>query len=172
MRVDLINIFISAALDVLQQETGAPAHSGNVRVLSSAQTSEEVTVMVGMNGDVRGMVLLGMSEKTAAAIVSLMMGEECLMFDDMAQSGIAELGNVITGMATQGMERQGLNVTIAPPALIAGGPGILISTINFRRFVVKLHTSAGDLMLHAAVELAPEGHRAGLNGHLTVPAGR
>ena len=155
MQADLINIFIRAALDVLEQETGREATAGSVRVLSSAQTSEEVTVMIGVSGEVRGMVLFGMSERTAKGIVSRMMGEPCPLFDELAQSGIAEMGNVITGVATQGLEKAGYDVTIAPPALISGGPGIIISTINFRRFVVPLRTTLGDLTLHAAVEVAP-----------------
>ncbi len=155
MNVELINVFIKAAVGVLQQEIGEEAVSGSVRVLSSAQTSEEVTVMIGVSGDVRGMCLLDMSERTAKGIVSRMMGEPCPLFDELAQSGIAEMGNVITGVATQGLEQAGYDVTIAPPALISGGPGIIISTINFRRFVVPLRTTLGDLTLHAAVEVSP-----------------
>ncbi len=164
MQVDIINIFIKAAVEVLQQEIGETAAAGTVRVVSSAQTSEEVTVMIGVTGDIRGMVLLGMSERSAKAIVARMMGEPCPLFDELAQSGIAEMGNVITGLATQGIEVAGSNVTISPPALVAGGPGIIISTVNIRRFVVPLHTSLGDLVLHAALEAAPArtGHA---NGH-------
>jgi chemotaxis protein CheX len=168
MQADLINIFIRAAVDVLEQETGGEATAGSVRVLSSAQTSEEVTVMIGVSGEVRGMVLFGMSERTAKGIVSRMMGEPCPLFDDLAQSGIAEMGNVITGLATQGMEAAGYSVTISPPALVAGGPGIIISTVNFRRFVVPLHTAAGDIVLHAAVDLSPtisDSANGRVNGH-------
>lgn len=155
MQVELINIFIKSAVEVLKQEVGGDVSAGSVRLQSSAQTSEEVTVMIGISGEVRGMFLLGMSERTAKGIVSRMMGEPCPLFDELAQSGIAELANVITGLAGQGLEGVGHSVTISPPALIAGGPGIIISTVNFRRFVVPLRTSVGDLVLHAAVELAP-----------------
>jgi chemotaxis protein CheX len=170
MQVELVNVFVQAAMEVLTQELGAAVTSGSMRVLSSAQTSEAVTVMVGISGDVRGMALLGMSEHTAREIVSTMLAEPVPYFDDMAQSGIAELGNVITGMATRGLEAQGLAVTISPPALVAGGPGIIISTVNFRRFVVQLRTPVGDIVLHAAVELAPGGTRGnGGNHHVAAP---
>lgn len=179
MQVDLINIFIKAALDVLRQELGEEAKAGTVRVLSSMQTSEEVAVMIGVTGAVRGMVLLGMSEKTAKAIVSRMMGEPCPLFDELAQSGIAEMGNVITGLASQGMEELGYSVVISPPALIVGGPGVTISTVNIRRFVVPLHSNAGDMVIHTALEVAPAvqvntGTASHSNGfHAIVPgAGR
>jgi chemotaxis protein CheX len=155
MQVDLINIFIKAAVGVLNKETGGDTTAGSIKVLSSAQTSEEVTVMIGVTGDVRGMVLMGMSERTAKSIVSKMLGEPCPLFDEMAQSGIAELGNVVTGQAGLGLESAGYHVNISPPGLVAGGPGIIISTVNIRRFVVPLRTGCGDIVLHAAVELAP-----------------
>lgn len=167
MQVDVINVFIKAALDVLRQEVGGEPSSGSVKVLSSAQTSEEVSVMIGVSGDLRGMVLLGMSERTAKAIVSRMMGEPCPLFDELAQSGVAEMGNVITGLATQGLEQLNYSVNISPPALIAGGPGIIISTVNIRRFVVPLHSGVGDIVLHAAIELAPSLPQK--NGHHALP---
>jgi chemotaxis protein CheX len=172
MQVDLVHIFIKAAIEVLRQEIGEEAAAGSVKVLSSAQTSEEVTVIIGVTGDVRGMVLLGMSERTAKQIVGRMMGEPCPLFDELAQSGIAEMGNVITGLATQGLEQAGYRATISPPALVAGGPGIIISTVNIRRFVVPLRTGVGDLVLHAALELAPtvRGQAAAVNGHQAVPS--
>jgi chemotaxis protein CheX len=159
MQAQLVDIFIKAAVEVLEQETGAEVAHGSVRVLSSAQTSEDITVMIGVTGDLRGTVLLGSSERTARAVVSRMMGESCPLFDELAQSGIAELANVVAGRASHGLEAAGFAVTISPPTLVAGGPGIIISTVNFRRFVVPLYTAAGDLILHAAVDLAPGVHR-------------
>lgn len=155
MQPDLINIFRNAAVDVLQHECGGEVVTGPVRTLSSAQTSDEVTVLIGISGDVRGMVLIGLSEATARGIVSRMMGEPCARFDELAQSGIAELGNVITGRATRGLESAGYGVNISPPGLIVGGPGVIVSTVNIRRFVVPLRTPVGDVTLHAAIEIAP-----------------
>lgn len=161
MQVELVNAFVQAALAVLRQEVGEDVAAGSMRVRSSTQTSEAVTVMVGVSGDVRGMVLIGMAEHTATEIVARMLAEPCPSFDEMAQSGIAELGNVITGLATRDLEARGLEVTISPPALMVGGPGIIISTVHFRRFVVQVRTAAGDLVLHIAIELAPDGQRRG-----------
>jgi chemotaxis protein CheX len=167
MQVNLISIVVKAALDVLRQEMGEEATSGSIKLQSSSQTSEEVSVMIGVTGQLRGMVVIGMSERTAKSIVSRMMGEPCEDFDELAQSGIAELANVITGLAGQGLEASGFSVTISPPALIAGGPGIIISTVNIRRFVVPLHMEAGDIVLHCALEQAPDYRTNG--HHVTAP---
>ncbi|MFN8557083.1 MAG: chemotaxis protein CheX [Dehalococcoidia bacterium] len=114
MQVEIIEAFITAALEVLEQEVGEPASAGPVKMLSSAQTSEEVCVMIGVAGALRGMALLGMSVETARSLVERMLGEPCLEFDDMAQSGIAEMANVITGVAGQRLESLGYPLTISP----------------------------------------------------------
>lgn len=176
MQVETVQIVIRAALDVLRQETGAETNAGAVKLLSSSQTSEQVTVMIGVTGGMRGMIILGMSQDTALGIVSRMMGEPCTELDELAQSGIAELGNVIAGHAGQGLEGAGFNVVISPPALVAGAPGMIISTVNLRRFVVPLETAVGRIMLHVALEQAPDIQRmaAGIHHHQTSPvvAGR
>jgi CheY-specific phosphatase CheX len=171
MQVELVDVFIEAAVAVLRKETGGEVSHGAVRVLSSAQTSEDVTAMFGVMGDVRGMVLLGTSERTARAIVAHRSGAPCPLFDEPAQSGVAELMNVIAARAVHDLQSAGHRVKVTSPTLVAGGPGIVISTVNFRRFVVLLHTTVGDLVLHAAVDRAPGVHRPTEARQLmTIPA--
>jgi chemotaxis protein CheX len=59
-----------------------------------------------------------------------MMGQEFAEFDNLAQSGIAELGNVITGAATVKLSKEGFDAEISPPTLVQG-EGIQISTLDF-----------------------------------------
>jgi chemotaxis protein CheX len=78
------------------------------------------------------------------------MGETLDKFDFLAQSGIAELGNVITGRASMKLAEAGYESTISPPALILG-KGASISTLEFMRLVVPLLTLAGKVMIHLAL---------------------
>jgi chemotaxis protein CheX len=85
-----------------------------------------------------------------------MMGQKCTDFDNLAQSGIAELGNVITGRATIKLEEAGYKSMISPPTMIAGR-GVKISTLDFSRIVVPLKTNQGDIMIHLALRESPPG---------------
>src|ERR1051325_9853507 len=98
MKVEFVNPFIQAAREVLESELGGETVRGNLRLQKSAFTTDEITALVGVTGKVTGMVLYSMSQDTALGIVSRMMGQEFADFDALAQSGIAELGNVITAL--------------------------------------------------------------------------
>jgi len=107
-------------------------------------------VLISMAGQVQGVVLYGMSEVTATAVVSQIMGQPFEAFDDLAQSGIAELGNVITGQASTRLAEAGFEAKISPPTLIMG-KGTTVSTLDFQRLVVPLHTNLGEVQIHLAL---------------------
>jgi chemotaxis protein CheX len=75
------------------------------------------------------------------------MDQEFLEFDDLARSGVAELGNVITGQATIKLSQAGYASQISPPTIIEGRD-IEISTLDFQRVVVPLNTDVGLVTVH------------------------
>jgi chemotaxis protein CheX len=91
-----------------------------------------------------------MSKETGCSLASKMMGEEQKEFEALAQSGIAELGNVITGRASVLLSKGGYEVTISPPAMIMG-KGAVISTLDFPRLIVPLEGDCGKVMIHLAL---------------------
>ena len=70
MRAEFINPFLQAATEVLESELGSPPVRGNIGLQRSAYTSDEVTAVVAVTGEVAGIVLFAMAETTAQAIVS------------------------------------------------------------------------------------------------------
>ncbi|MFQ5340784.1 MAG: chemotaxis protein CheX, partial [Anaerolineae bacterium] len=150
VNVKFLNPFVEAAFEVLEAETGTSAERGNLALQSSACTADDVTVLISMAGQVQGVVLYGMSEVTATAVVSQIMGQPFEVFDDLAQSGIAELGNVITGQASTRLAEAGFEAKISPPTLIMG-KGTTVSTLDFQRLVVPLHTNLGEVQIHLAL---------------------
>lgn len=153
MKVEFINPFISAAYQVLEAEVGTEVKKGPVFVKKSSCTSREVTVIIGVTGDVEGAVFYEMSEKTARNLVSEMLGQTIVVFDALAESAIAEMGNVITGLASAGLEQAGYNCRISPPTLVMGR-GVVISTIDFNRLVVELETKFGPMEINVALHEA------------------
>ncbi|MEE9278484.1 MAG: chemotaxis protein CheX [Dehalococcoidia bacterium] len=153
MKVDMVNPFVAAAREVIKAELDSDAERGKVSLHLSDKTADEVTALVAVTGKVRGIVLYTMSTKTACAMVSQMVGQECDRLDDLGQSAIAELANMITGKAGVLLEEVNLPSEIAPPALIMGKDST-VSTVDMSRLVVPLHTAYGDLSIHLALEAA------------------
>src|SRR5688572_26357817 len=118
MNVNLMNPFLRAAKEVLEQETGLQVSRGDLSLQRSCYTGTDITTLLSVMGDVRGVVLYGIDEPMALQLVSTMLGQPQELFDELAQSGIAELGNVITGLATTGLGEAGYRCNISVPTLI------------------------------------------------------
>src|SRR6187549_1271974 len=94
-----------------------------------------------------------MSEATARGMVGVMMGQEFPEFDALAQSGIGEIGNVITGRAAVLLAEAGFPSDLAPPMLIVG-KGTMLSTLDVQRIVVPIETEFGDIEVQVALKLS------------------
>ncbi len=152
MRAEIINPFLQAASEVLESELGSPPQGGAIGLQRSAYTSDEVTAVVAVTGDVAGMVIFAMAESTARAMVSKMMGRDFPDLDALAQSGIAEIGNVITGRAAVLLSEAGFASDLAPPMLIVGR-GTTISTLDVQRLVIPMETEFGKIEIQVALKL-------------------
>jgi chemotaxis protein CheX len=152
MRAEFINPFLQAATEVLESELGSPPTRGNIGLQRSAYTSDEVTAVVAVTGEVAGIVLFAMADKTARAMVSKMLGQDFTELDALAQSGIAEIGNVITGRAAVLLSEAGFPSDLAPPMLLIGR-GTMISTLDVQRLVIPMETEFGNIEIQAALKL-------------------
>ena len=90
----------------------------------------------------RGQVFLGMDTSTACDIASrMMMGMPVETLDDMANSAISELGNMIMGNAATIFANQKILIDITPPTLCRGS--LKISTPNTQNICIPLVSEEG-----------------------------
>ncbi len=151
MDVKLLNPFIQAAVEVLKAEVGTDISRGDINLQKSSLTSDDITVLINLIGDVYGVVMYGMSMSTGLEIVSSIMGQRFEELNSLAQSGVAELGNVISGRATIRFSEAGYDSNISTPTMLIGS-GIQISTLDFPRIVVPLETQFGWFTVHIALK--------------------
>lgn len=150
MNVKFLNPFVSSAYDILSLEMKETIQRGDLRLDSGAYKTDDVTVIISLVGAVDGSVFYSMSKEVAVGLASILMGEKFEALDRLAQSGVAELGNVITGQASMKLAEAGYESNISTPSLIIG-KGATISTLEFPRLIVPLFTSLGSLTIHLAL---------------------
>ncbi|MGI6628820.1 MAG: chemotaxis protein CheX [Bacillota bacterium] len=150
LKAGLINPFIESAYSFLKQELGTEVTRGQLRLKESRATSGEVNVAIGVTGDAEGIAIYSMSERTAKAVAAVLIGEPVPVFDNLAESAIAEMGNIITGQAAIGLEEQGYVCKLSPPTLISG-KGVVISTLDIQRLIVPLELPLGYLEICVAL---------------------
>ena len=121
MDVKLVNPFIDAFTTVLPQMGFATPTRTGMSVKEKSATSLGVAVIVGFTKEIRGSVVYNMSEETAKFIAStMMMGMPVESFDEMAQSAISEMSNMLTANAATNLTALGLEVDISTPSLTVG----------------------------------------------------
>lgn len=143
MDVKLVNPFINAFSSVLPQ-MGLPApEKTGMGVMDKNINSRGVSVLVGFTKEIRGNVVYNMDEDAAKFIAStMMMGMPVPAFDEMAQSAISEMANMLTATAATDLASLGKDVDISTPSLTVGSGA-------------KLRISSGQF-LH--VDMALNGH--------------
>ena len=98
MNVEYINPFIEASQSVLTTMTGIKPGLGQVYIRKAPFASDNVAVIVGLTGTIRGQVVISLSKKSALSVASSMMGGMALAeFDEISKSAISELANMIMG---------------------------------------------------------------------------
>jgi len=150
MNVKFLNPFVDAAFEVLKAETGLEVTRGELSLEKEPYHTDDLSVILSLVGRVVGIVIYSMNNSTALGMASQMMGEKLPELNQLAQSSIAELGNVITGRASVFLSSSGYESIISTPTLLQG-KGAVISTLDFARLVVPLPPRIGSVTIHLAL---------------------
>lgn len=121
MDVKHINPFMDAFASVMPQLGFSNTRRGNLSAKAKEVKRTGVLVILGIVGDVKGNVVYAMDTDVAKNIASvMMMGMPVETFDEMAQSAISELTNMITANASTFFADAGIHVDISTPTLLLG----------------------------------------------------
>ena len=96
------------------------------------------------------MVLLGMDENVARNIYGAMIEEDSPELDEVAESALGELCNMVTGQAVRKLADNGRHADLTPPTVVTGR-GASLSTLTMPRLVIPLATRHGDVQIDIAI---------------------
>ena len=148
----MVRPFIDAVLSVLPMLGLTDIKQGNVAVKDKLAIAKDVTVLIGLSQDIRGNVAYGLSDECARNIASTMMcGTPVPQFDELAQSAISELVNMVTANAATKLEGLGKTVNISPPTLVTG-ENIKARISQVQTLAIEFVTSAGTIELNVGLE--------------------
>lgn len=113
-----------------------------------------VAISVGIVGDLKGTVVYNFTEEAAKKTVGIMMmGMEVTEFDEMAQSAISELTNMLTANAAIEFSQTGKDVNISTPTLITGKD--LAININSKTILaIELDADGLEIVINIGIENA------------------
>jgi chemotaxis protein CheX len=150
VKVEFLNPFVESACEILKLEMHENIDRGDLHLETGLYVTDDVTVILSLIGTVEGTVFYSMSKDLALQLTSTLMDRKFTVLDKLVQSGIAELGNVITGRASMKLAAAGYETNISTPSMIMGR-GATISTLEYPRLIVPLFTSIGTVTIHLAL---------------------
>ena len=151
MDAKLVNPFIDAFTTVMPQMGFPEPKRAKLTVNQKVATSLGVSVIVGFTKEIRGNVVYNMTEDTAKFIAStMMMGMPVANFDEMAQSAISEMSNMLTANAATNLAAMGMEVDISTPSLSIGAD-FQIKISNDTYLVVEMDLGGHIMELDIAV---------------------
>ena len=146
--------FVDALANVMPQLGFQEVSRGALRLSTDKLTSKGVMVVIGLTEMLRGNIVYNFTADTARAIAStMMMGMPVPELDDMAQSAISELGNMLAANAGILLEGQGVSMNISPPTLIVG-EAVQARMGASQRLVVEMMVDNNLVEVDIAVETA------------------
>ncbi|MCR3758760.1 chemotaxis protein CheX [Clostridium felsineum] len=121
MDVKYINPFLKSFMTVMPQLGLTNLRRGKVTLKDSSIESSGVIIIIGIVGDIKGNVMYSTSVDAAKKIAStMMMGMPVTELDEISQSAVSELTNMLTANAATNFAEEGLNIDISTPALMYG----------------------------------------------------
>lgn len=125
MDVKLLNPILEAVAGILPQLGFQSVTKKGVALSGSVLEWRGVMINIGMLGKIRGSIGIGMQKEAACRFASvMMMGMEVTELDELAQSAISEMANMVCANACTRFSQVGLDgVDISPPVLLVGEVG-------------------------------------------------
>ncbi len=121
MNVEYINPFIEASQSVIKMLCGSESKLGKVYLRNSPLSVDQVVIMIGIVGKIKGQVCFELSMETAKKVASAMMGGMAVSeLDEISKSAVSEMGNMIMGNASTIFAKKGISIDITPPSLLTG----------------------------------------------------
>ncbi len=152
MDAKLVNPFIDALSAVLPMMGFDVPKRAGMGVQEQTCTSLGVSIIVGFTKGLRGNVVYNMSDEAARFIASkMMMGMPVDELNDMAQSALSEMSNMLTANAATNLAAMGLEVDISTPSLTVG-KDFKIKISSSQYLVVKMDIGGQILELNIAVQ--------------------
>ena len=120
INVNYINPLLKASVTVIEQAAQMNVTIGKPALGDATFTENEILVLMGITGEMRGQAILDFPEKAALKIASQMMMMEVTSIDEISQSAICELCNMIMGNTATLFSQGGISIDITPPTVCKG----------------------------------------------------
>ncbi len=149
MKIQHVEPFIEATVGVFRDMFGIVPEYLNPYLVNRADKNDwDISGIIGISGDSKGVVVVSLSASLAAALTSQLTGRPVAANDPDIIDAIGEMVNIIAGNAKKGLEQYRLDISLpsivcGPDHIIAWQASVPIVGIPFKIPEGKFHLSVG-----------------------------
>ncbi len=144
MKAEHINPFIISVCKIMKDMCMLDLKIGKPAVTKGEYQEDTSIIKLGLKGNLTGEVILNIMHPTALQIVSKMIMMPVDTIDEMGQSAMSELGNMIAGNAATVFANNNIIIDITPPNYYLGSG---FQSDAKELFSVPFTCEAGDLSI-------------------------
>jgi chemotaxis protein CheX len=149
MDVKCINPFMGAIKNVFQTMLSVDVQFGKPQVKKEATISHDVSGIIGLSGDVEGVVIVSFPKLSALKIASTFAGIALSDIDEDFADAIGELANMIAGNAKKDFE--GLDVMISIPSVVIGSGHMVKNSRVLPRLIIPCTCPMGSFVVEVGM---------------------
>lgn len=120
INVNYINPLLKASVTVIRQACALDVTLDKPSLRDTVFTADELLVLMGITGEMKGQAIIDFPKSAALAIASKMCMTELTEMDELSQSAICELCNMIMGNTATLFSQAGTQIDITPPTVCKG----------------------------------------------------
>ncbi len=143
MKVEYVNAFYKATVDVLKMMVDIDVDQGQISVTEGLIPSREANVILGVTGDLRGSILFSFPKDMTLEMVYIMSSMRMEEIDNFVSSALGEIANIIGGNALRNLSTANYNCDIVPPQILIGTYQS-VSMANEKALRIPLMTKIGE----------------------------
>ncbi len=129
MKSEMINPFLQAALNVISMMAMLTPEPGKPFLKKDKKAMGDISGVIGLTGEMKGVVVVSFSTGAACKIVGAMLGEVFTELNAEISDAVGELTNMISGDARRQLAQIGHNFEAGLPTIVSG-PGHEIEAIT------------------------------------------
>ncbi|WP_100371873.1 chemotaxis protein CheX [Bacillus sp. FJAT-45037] len=149
MNVQHVNAICRATKGILSSHLGVEVEALKPSVGKGSVPSNDISVILGVKGDLKGQIICTFSSETSLKIVSAMMGGMQIdQLDEMGWSAVQEFGNWVAGTTATELSKEACIIDVTPPVINEGESKFHSS---FPYITVPLGSSIGEINVHISV---------------------
>jgi len=120
VKAEHVNPFIISVCKIMKDMCMLDLKIGKPSLKKGGYLPDSSLIKLGLFGNLSGEVVLNINHDTALGIVSKMVMMPVETIDELGQSAIAELGNMIAGNAATVFANSSIIIDITPPSYCIG----------------------------------------------------